>query len=324
MNCTLISRCPSGGLWMRIAVWQWLSASLVISSSCADPPLPKTKDPVSMARVSAAELVLAGSRYSRVSMYADARESHRLNASKAADLRAKLTRQTQDEVLRLQTLITLDRLEGRPYTNLLARARQLAIARQRSNSGASIPISTQLDLAVSALSERRWGALAHYLFSLDSAKDRSAKSHAQNIRGIAAQSQGLYPRALEHFKRALTIDSSNTAARVNRAFLMLRFAHGQRSAKDIRSLDQDWFVRSALVSGARITGQTAKARSLCSELVAQRPEHKSILFNCGLVHFQNAKDPKTALELIERAQRLQGAKGLWGRRAKHYLSILRS
>ena len=130
------------------------------------------------------------------------------------------------------------------------------------------------------------------------------------------------PEAMVIFREALAARSDYKPALLNIGFLALRGGDVATAKKAFASMQDDWYVESALVPMLRLEGDADKAENLCEKVLSHHAKHKPTLINCGINAYQGKKDFKKAKDYLNRALAVQGGSSLWDDKTGKLLGVV--
>lgn len=261
----------------------------------------------------------------RISLYQGSLYSKRVDINKIDDLirGVKGNNQRGLTLSDINYLFTLYRVGNKPFKDLFKMAKLVSYHQMKKDlEHSEISDRINLDLLVSGMYSHKWGQVAVQLLKLEQSSDKVVKSQLYNIRGILSLFESRYQSALEYFDLALQHNPSNSAASVNKGFLLLRFSFFDESLQILQKYSDDWMVKDALVSIYRFLGKADRANEICNELISQEDKKSSMLFNCGLFKLENMKDENTGIDLIKQSLAISGENKILARKIKKYLGAL--
>ena len=139
-----------------------------------------------------------------------------VSRNKAKSLITQLNTQltnTKKDVKPLATIVSLQNVGRDGYDNALERAKQLQGELIKIDIKKDIPEYTNVELALSALQEKKYGAVEYFLGRANDSKNPIVKASIKNIRGVMAYDDGKLPEAADFWAKALADDSEYEAAK---------------------------------------------------------------------------------------------------------------
>lgn len=246
--------------------------------------------------------------------------SHSVSSSKVEDLVAKF--EGAKGRVQLESKIAAERLARKGLSQVLATAKKIASVEMEKSAGNTAPESTQLELALAALSAKNFAFAEYYLQSLTDSKNAKIKAAAYNAIGVVALKDDRVPEAVLYFKQSLKAIPNYKPALLNLGFAALRGGDLETARKSLSDMQGDWFVQYGLISVARLEGNESRAQDLCEKVVSKEPQHKAALYNCALFELQNKKNFAKARDLAGKAASAKYGELGWDEKAMQLTNMI--
>jgi Flp pilus assembly protein TadD len=233
--------------------------------------------------------------------------SRRVNREAAKSLAAQEAKSRSD----IETSLFAERLAITGLAGVLAKAKLVVTDELKKGVDRDISDQLKLELAIAAIQSKNAGFARLYLNQLVSSTNPKIKAGALNAQGVMALSLGDVPEAALLFKEALKASSNYPAALFNLGFVNLKFGDFEAAKGYLEPLGDDWYSQSGILVAVRNLGDNSRAEGICSRLLPQHGNNKTILFNCGLFFAQNKGDKAKARELVTKAVKISGGLDQW-------------
>lgn len=201
------------------------------------------------------------------------------------------------------------------FNSVYGTAKAYVKAKLKQNPSYRLNDKVKMLLALSALQNKRFGFLEMILNELSQSKNIVSNSFVYNLRGVIEVNNNNYPDAMDYFEKALKVRESNKAAQINMGALALHFADLNNAKRGLGSNSGNWFVDSELMIIDRHSGNSSMAKSKCDKLSSEKSSYMAILFNCGVLYFEDLKDYKTAKSFISKAASAKMGSSSWAQKA---------
>ena len=207
--------------------------------------------------------------------------------------------------------LTSARLGGSDFYEVLEHTKSIMVKRAQKSQKV-LPDLALLEVGLTSIQEKNIARARIFLEPLlASTKNSLIKASIHNAYGVAYLQTHDYTAAAQSFKKALRISPRFVPALYNMGLLALKFGHYRESQRYLSDMQEDWYVRSALITSDRHLNRKSRVSSLCSQLTRQKSSHKMILFNCGLFYLENMGQKDQARNFIERATQQSGGESGW-------------
>lgn len=220
----------------------------------------------------------------------------------------------------LEGKISADRISKKGVSAVMGSARKLADLEMQKQPGKAVDDVVKLDIALAAIQAKNFYLAEFYLQALTESKNAKVKAGALNALGVVALNDGRVPEAVTFFREALKAVGNYKPAKYNLGFTALKGGDLGTAKSALGDYQNDWFVKYAMISIARMEGDANRANSLCDAVLGKEKGHKAALFNCGLVEAQNKKNYSKAKEYMKRAQGAKGGESSWDERIVNQLT----
>ena len=305
--------------------------TLAQAMSCAsNKPVKKSQEPVEPSGGSPSEgkedsgatSLTAERRFLVNSISNNSLTSKSVDRSKAADFAGQHGGGRSKDINTLAAAIAAHRLAGQPVNDAMAEAKVIADLEMAKNVERDIPELVQLELGLIGVQTGRLAFAEFWLDKLLKSKNATIRASAINAKGVMAVRMDRIPEAMVMFKEALAASNDYKPALLNIGFLALQGGDASSAKKALGSMQDDWYVQSALVSVFRLDGEVDKADGICDQFLAKRPKHKPTLINCGINAWQGKKDYKKARDYINRALSVAGGLPVWDEKSGKLLGAI--
>ena len=232
---------------------------------------------------------------------------------------------SSDSIKNLKSLIAVERIGGADVSRLtkhLQRLADLTYKKTKNVSGIKVSEAARLEVGIAALEKKDYSLAFFYFDELLASKNKRIIAGAYNGLGLLAMFEGRIPEAVENWQMALKSVSDYESALLNLGFMSLKFGHVESAKRFLTQLSDDWFAKSGLIVANRLMGSLGEASKLCNELVAKHPNHKPILFNCGVHEWQSNQNIPKAKKLISNALRQNGGPSEWDAQGEKVLGAI--
>ena len=211
----------------------------------------------------------------------------------------------------VETSLYAERLAITGLAGVLAKAKLIVTDELKKGVERDLPDQLKLELALAAVQAKNAGFARLYLNQLVNSTNPKIKAGALNAQGVMALSLGDVPEAVLLFKDALKASSNYPAALFNLGFVNLKFGDFEAAKGFLEPLGDDWYSQSGILVAVRNLGDNSRTEGICSRLLPQHGNNKTILFNCGLFFAQNKGDKAKARELVTKAVKISGGVDQW-------------
>lgn len=198
------------------------------------------------------------------------------------------------------------RISGAGYNSVVNTAKRLVGQEVRKNINSELPDVAELELAIAAFQEKRYGMAEYYIIKLRESKLAQLRSAALTLDGLMLYRFRTVRAAVEAWRAALKEDASNQAARLNLAVLAIEHGDSKNAVRNLSGTEQDWFVSGLLASAEKLQLKGKRAQDLCRKALGSQPKNRMLLYNCGLVDYQVANDFNGANDKLGKANSMSG------------------
>lgn len=153
-------------------------------------------------------------------------------------------------------------------------------------------------------------------------------SEIYNLLGLSHFQLNNLPDAVSNFNKALKVNPSNLAARVNLGIVYLQYKDYHQAAKEfttaIQKIPQDLHVQFYLAIALSQTGKETDAVALYKKTLEKRPNFIAALFNLGTLYLTKAsiRDDALAQNYLDQAIQQMGKNHqLYAQTVQHQLDI---
>jgi tetratricopeptide (TPR) repeat protein len=248
--------------------------------------------------------------------------SKSIDRSRAADFAGQHGGGRSKDINAVAAAIAAHRLAGHSFNEAMGDAKVIADLEMAKNVERDIPELVQLELGLIGVQTGRLAFAEFWLDKLIKSKNATIRASAMNAKGVMAVRMDRIPEAMVMFKEALGASNDYKPALMNIGFLALQGGDAATAKKALGSMQDDWYVQSALVTVFRLDGEVDKADGVCDQILAKRPKHKPTLINCGINAWQGKKDYKKARDYINKALAVVGGLAIWDEKSSKLLGAI--
>ena len=250
---------------------------------------------------------------------------HQSEAESYLNYTAKSSGSKKEKIEYYESVIAAHRITGSPLSSLFKNLVKLAEVTRKSSKNAAISERSLLEISIASIRKNAYGMATFLLNDLKFSKDKKIKAGAFNALGLIAQNEGRIPEAVEFWKKSLASFSAYLPAQLNLIYTNLKYGHFSVADEILNDIeDVNWMTESAYIVSKRHSGNKEQARDICKKLLKKLKNHKPTIFNCGILEWQNYKNPKTAKSLIQRALKIPGGPRSWENKGINVLKKLRN
>lgn len=226
--------------------------------------------------------------------------------SYADDLDAKMQNATAKDKPDLIALMAMKRLAGEGVVPVFRIAKKLMILEMRDDIRRNMPEVAMLELALASIHSKQIPMAEHWIEKLMGSRNPKTKAAALTAKGMIALLDGRLPEAVAYWNDALNVKRDYEPARLNIAFTALRFGDAKTARAMFSGMDQDWFVQTGMMQAERLADNPREASSLCSSILAKKPNYKPAAFSCALNEYQGMGNLNKAREQLEKVAKNGG------------------
>ncbi|MFK7872167.1 MAG: hypothetical protein AB8C84_03205 [Oligoflexales bacterium] len=234
-----------------------------------------------------------------------------------------LTYRGGDSVTTLEKRIAALRVAKSNFSEVQAATLKLANLELEKSLNRSMSERAKIEVGLSALQNRKFGMAMILFDELHRSKNKTIRAASWTATGVLALQDQRHPEAVRAWEEALKSSSSFAPAILNLAFMNLRFGRFKEAQSRLQQAGPSWLKDAGLMILARVKGQKNLADNLCEKLLSIKPNHKMILFNCGVHQWVSHKDKDESKSLIRKALKEKGGESNWNVRGRQFLSRIR-
>jgi len=206
----------------------------------------------------------------------------------------------------LVALMSAQRLAGSGLNNVMETAKKLVLHEIQTDPKRGLPGFAKLELALSAVHNKKYSFAEYYLYDLTSSSNKALKSAAYTLQGIIHINDDRLPEAVESWLEALKADPTYRPALLNLGFVSLKFGDFDRAKQYLSKGNRSWYESYGLLVAERMTNGADKAAALCRTVLSANPRHKPTLLSCALNEYQGTKNFAAALSHVDKLAKIPG------------------
>ena len=164
----------------------------------------------------------------------------------------------------------------------------LSLEALKEDIKAKVSDIANLNMAVNALRNRRYGNLFYFLDILEKSQSDPVVAAALNLHAIVLLENGEIDKATENLSKAYSLDSESVAIRMNYASVLVSVGKASKALKVLEDIKNNPYAQSIQVVGLADSGEVSDAREICQKLSVKRIP-ATTLINCGVVNLLDGK-----------------------------------
>lgn len=226
---------------------------------------------------------------------------HTVNKDKAQDLvkdlNNSLKKPTFKDRKELIALLSVKAVAGFGIDNMLDTAQTLVNLEMSRDIRRDLPEMAKIQIILSAIRTRNFAMAEHFIALLSESKNRKVRSFLSLSEGFIAYLEDRVPEAVFFWTEALKHQSDYAPAKLNLAFVALRYGDHVSAKRLLDGMDRDTFALTGMIIAERIAGNGSAVNSLCSKVSSK--DYKPAMFSCALHKFEGEKKYDEAIKLLQ-------------------------